>query len=156
MNTPETKDPSEGVEPLGPEASAFTERELEGERVAAQLDGDPVDPYGRALLYLWTDAPKGPALFNERLVRSGFAQVEYYFDPNDRYLDRVEAAQREARASGRGIWGLSRPEQCELADRGNGIGEGTPGCGGEPGREGASEREPSPGAPPPPAGGDYD
>jgi micrococcal nuclease len=38
VDTPESRDPSEGVEPLGLEASAFTERELEGERVAVQLD----------------------------------------------------------------------------------------------------------------------
>ena len=33
MDTPETKDPSEGVEPLGPEASAFATEELTGQSV---------------------------------------------------------------------------------------------------------------------------
>jgi micrococcal nuclease len=28
-----------------------------------------------------------------------------------------------------GLWGLSCSQQCELANKGNGIGEGSPGCG---------------------------
>ncbi len=156
MDTPETRDPSEGVEPLGPDASAFTERELEGERGAAQLDEDPLDPYDRVLLHLWTNGPNGSALFNERLVSSGLAQAAY-FEPNDRYLHRVEAAQRKARAAGRGIWGLDLRQQCARADRGNGIGEGSPGCGGPPEGDGSPGRESGSGAPPPPpARGDYD
>lgn len=155
VDTPETRDPSEGIEPLGPEASAFTERALEDERAAAQLDEETVDPYDRVLLYLWTDGPSGPELFNERLVRSGLAQVAY-FEPNGRHLDRMHAAQRRARAAGQGIWGLDPQQQCELADRGNGIGEGSPGCGGAPPGAGLPERESGSGAPQPPAGGDYD
>lgn len=155
VDTPETKDPSEGVEPLGPRASAFTERALKDKRAAAQLDEDPVDPYDRVLLYLWTDGPDGPRLFNERLVSSGLAQVAY-FAPNDRYLDRVRDAQRRARAAGRGIWGLDLRQQCELADRGNRIGQGSPGCGGGSTDAGAPEQQPDAGAPSPPADGDYD
>jgi endonuclease YncB( thermonuclease family) len=33
VDTPETVDPSEGVEPYGPQASSFTKAQLEGERV---------------------------------------------------------------------------------------------------------------------------
>jgi len=40
----------------------------------------------------------------------------------------VEEAQQEASASGLGIWGLSFEEQCQLANHGNGIGEGSAGC----------------------------
>ena len=65
-------------------------------------------------------------MFNEALVREGYAQVAT-FPPNTRYLDRFEKAQEEAREAGRGIWGLPEGEACGLRDRDNGIGGG---CGG--------------------------
>ena len=36
--------------------------------------------------------------------------------------------QRQARAEDAGLWGLSRSQQCQLANRGNGIGEGSAEC----------------------------
>ena len=68
-------------------------------------------------------------MFNEALVEEGLAQA-YPYEPNTRYEGRFAAAQREARAAGLGIWDLTLAKQCQLADRGNGIGEGTPGCSG--------------------------
>jgi hypothetical protein len=60
----------------------------------------------------------------------GLAQA-YPYEPNTtRYEGRFAAAQEQARAAGIGIWGLSLNQQCLLADRGNNIGEGTPGCSG--------------------------
>jgi micrococcal nuclease len=38
VDTPETVDPGEPVEPYGPEASAFTKAQLEGERVTLIFD----------------------------------------------------------------------------------------------------------------------
>ena len=66
-------------------------------------------------------------MFNEVLVDEGYAQA-YPYEPNTKYEDRFAVAQEEARAAGVGIWGLPLAQQCRLADRGNGIGEGTPGC----------------------------
>jgi micrococcal nuclease len=43
VDTPETVDPTETVEPYGPEASAFTERQLEGERVTLIFDQQKED-----------------------------------------------------------------------------------------------------------------
>ena len=60
-------------------------------------------------------------MFNETLVEKGYAQVAT-FPPNVRHVGRFRKAQREARESGRGIWGLSRGQRCQLTDRGNGIG----------------------------------
>ena len=84
----------------GKEASAFTKRKLEGERVRVTYDIDRVDPYERALIYVWR---KG-RLFNAVLVKRGFARVSIY-DPNDRYEGRLRRLQRGARAAGRGLWG---------------------------------------------------
>ena len=154
IDTPETVDPGEPVQPLGPEASQFTTRELEGQEVALEFDQERTDSFGRPLAYVWTS---GSELFNETLVREGLAQVAT-FEPNVRYEDRFLAAQEEARAECLGIWGLSAEEQSQLADRGNDLGEGPAACSGgsttpEPDPEPEVEPEPTPEVPGEPGAG---
>jgi endonuclease YncB( thermonuclease family) len=129
VDTPETVDPNEPVEPYGPEASAFTNQQLEGERVTLIFDQERTDQYGRVLAYVQISGRS--ETFNETLLKQGYAQL-YVVPPNDRYEARFSQAQDQARQAQRGIWGLSKEQQCELADRGNGIGEGSPGCQGQP------------------------
>jgi micrococcal nuclease len=124
VDTPETVDPGEDVEPYGPESSNYATSVLEGEEVELEFDEERTDQYGRLLAYVY---PAGDEMFNGDLVEGGYAQV-YTVEPNARYEERFRALQEEARDAEIGIWGLSEDEQCELADRGNGIGEGTPGC----------------------------
>ena len=116
-------DTPEEVEPYGPEASNFATSELEGERVGLEFGQEKVDDYDRLLAYVYIDGQ----MFNEELVEQGYAQA-YPYEPNTKYANTFEEAQQEARASGLGIWGLSPEKQCQLANHGNGIGEGTPGC----------------------------
>ena len=123
VDTPETVDPSEEVEPYGPEASAFATEELAGEKVELEFDEEKIDQYDRLLAYVYA----GGSMFNEDLLEEGYAQA-YPYPPNTKYEGRFADAQADAMAAGIGIWGLSFSEQCQLADRGNGIGEGTPGC----------------------------
>src|SRR5918993_2465401 len=52
VDTPETVDPNEPVQPYGPQASAFTKRQLEGKRVTLVFDRDRTDQYDRALAYV--------------------------------------------------------------------------------------------------------
>ncbi len=117
MDTPETYG---GTEPYGQKASAFTTQRLEGRQVALEFDVERIDPYGRVLAYVYL--PEG-TMFNEVLLREGYAQVAT-FPPNVKYTERFLDAQREARAEGAGLWGLSDNKLCQLADRGNGIGGG--------------------------------
>jgi micrococcal nuclease len=123
IDTPETKDPTEGVEPLGPEASAFATDELSGRSVDLEFDVEREDQYGRLLAYVYV----GGEMFNEVLLEEGYAQT-YPYPPNTKYEDRFVEAQEEARADGLGIWSLSLEQQCQLANHGNGIGEGSAGC----------------------------
>jgi hypothetical protein len=95
-----------GQEPGGPEASTFTTEQLEGEQVALEFDEETVDRFGRALAYVWLP---GGELFNETLVRQGYAEVAT-FEPNVKYEARFEAAEEEARAEGLGIWGSGSEE----------------------------------------------
>jgi len=139
IDTPETVDPSEEVEPYGPQASAFATRELTGRRVRLEFDQERIDQYDRLLAYIYA----GGSMFNEELVRKGYAQA-YPYPPNTTYEAKFAAAQRMARTSGLGIWGLTKAQKCKLADRGNGIGEGTPGCTGSSQRQPGSN--PAPGA----------
>jgi micrococcal nuclease len=128
VDTPETYG---GTEPYGGKASAFTTQQLEGRQVALEFDVERIDPYNRELAYVWLQDGK---MFNEVLVREGYAQVAT-FPPNVKYTDRFLDAQREARAEGAGLWGLPDNKLCQLANRGNGIGEGTPGCSGPASQE---------------------
>lgn len=124
IDTPETVDPSEEVEPYGPEASTFATEELTGQSVGLEFGVERTDQYDRLLAYVYV----GEEMFNEILVEEGYAQA-YPYEPDTEYEDRFAAAQEGARAAGIGIWGLSLDEQCLLANHGNGIGEGSPGCG---------------------------
>ena len=147
VDTPETYG---GVEPYGRQASAFTENVLAGQRVALEFDVETVDQYGRLLAYVYL--PDG-SMFNETLVRQGYAQVAT-FPPNVRYTDRFLAAQEQARLEGAGLWGLPPGQLCQLADRGNGIGGGCATAAPQP----APQQAPAPaseGIPPLPADGDY-
>jgi len=100
IDTPETVDPSQPVGCYGKAASHFTTARLTGERVRLTFDVEHKDQYERTLAYMWI----GGRLFNEVLVRQGFASVSTY-PPNVKYVDRFLAAQRVAQKQERGLWG---------------------------------------------------
>ena len=79
---------------------------------AVRLESDvaPTDRYGRRLAYVWV----GPTLVNEAMLRDGWA-VLYTVPPNIKYAERLERAQKEARASGAGLWG-GRGFDCRPSD----------------------------------------
>jgi endonuclease YncB( thermonuclease family) len=99
VDTPEV---FRGEEPCGPEASNFTTERLEGQDVTLEFDEDRVDPYDRALAYVWEPDLDGE-LFNETLVREGLARVST-FEPNVKYEDRFLAAERQAMDEDLGVW----------------------------------------------------
>jgi endonuclease YncB( thermonuclease family) len=100
VNTPEVF----GIESqrCGPEASAFTREALGGQDVTLEFDVGRLDPYGRALAYVWVPDLDGE-LFNETLLRRGLARV-LSVEPNVKYEDRFLAAEKEAKAKGIGVW----------------------------------------------------
>ena len=70
-----------------------------GSRVTVEPDVVARDQYERALGYLWSDG----ALINWRMLRNGFALLATY-QPNVQYVVWLEAAEREARREGLGLW----------------------------------------------------
>jgi micrococcal nuclease len=102
IDTPESVAPDRPVECFGPEASAgLAEVVPPGSRVRVLPDEELTDPYDRLLLYLWTDDGE---FVNLAMVRSGLAEAVLY-EPNDRYIERMRRAERQAQAEARGMWG---------------------------------------------------
>lgn len=112
-------------EPLAQQAATFTERRLEGERVTLTLARERVDPYGRLLGNVSLQGQQ--RLHAELMLESGYGQTLFY-EPNTANEALFSSIQESARQSQAGIWGLSVEERCELANHGNGLGEGSAEC----------------------------
>ena len=102
MDTPETKHPSKGKEPFGPEATEANRKLVEDQVVLLVKDVSETDRYGRLLRYIFL--PDG-TFVNLRLVEDGYARVSTY-PPDVRFTDIFLEAEQEAREGDRGLWGL--------------------------------------------------
>lgn len=71
-----------------------------GTVLRVEYDLDPRDQYGRDLVYLYLEDGR---MVNEEMVRLGYAVVVTY-PPNVRHVDRIRAAQEDARRAKRGLW----------------------------------------------------
>jgi micrococcal nuclease len=100
VNTPETHHPTKGVECYGPEAAAFTDRELTGRRVGLELDVEHRDTYGRLLAYVIVDGRR----FNDVLLERGYARL-LVIPPNGVHGHTMLAEELAARRAHRGLWG---------------------------------------------------
>lgn len=108
IDTPETKDPDEEVQCLGPEASEFlTNRLPEGTEIELEYDEERTDRYGRTLAGVYESSE----LINAEIAAEGLG-VPVLFEPNDRFLPEVEDAAQEARSEGRGLF--SAEIECSL------------------------------------------
>lgn len=103
IDTPETKHPRLGVQPFGPEASAFTKKYAsEGKKIQLELDVSEREKYGRLLAYVWVDGQ----MINRLLVEQGLARVAYVYAPNTKYVDYLREFQTKAQANKKGIWSV--------------------------------------------------
>jgi len=100
VDTPETVHPEKPVEFFGPEASEFTKRQLDGEKVRLEFEpSNQYDYYGRLLAYvLLLDG----TYFNAELIKQGYARV-IAPSPFHRY-EEFRSYEREARVKGLGLW----------------------------------------------------
>ena len=106
IDTPETVKADHPVEPWGMEAKEFARDFVAGGVVQLQFDEQRRDQYGRFLAYVYV----GDWMLNEELVRAGLAEAKFYRGDAARYGDVLDAAEREARQAGRGIWSGQPPE----------------------------------------------
>lgn len=104
VNTPEVHGK---VQPYGKEASAFTKRQLLGQKILLFPDVSDTDRYGRLLRYVFVAGQD--VMYNERLVGEGYAQV-MTIPPNVAYAELFLQKQREAREQKQGLWGETSSE----------------------------------------------
>lgn len=98
VNTPEIGD---NAECYGDEATALLRSLLHvGTHVWVVHDLEPLDQYGRSLLFVYTDDGTN---VNLALLEAGAAEVEMY-EPNLLLDDEIYAAEDSARATGAGMW----------------------------------------------------
>lgn len=100
VDTPETKHPDRPVEPLGPEATEFTRRFVEGRDIRLEFDRERRDAYHRILAYVYVN----DRLLNEELVRAGYSEAEVAFPLKGSMKRRLLEAEEEARRHDRGLW----------------------------------------------------
>ena len=108
VDTPETGDC------YGASASKANSDLVLNKEVILETDVQILDKYGRKLAYVWREN----ILVNEELVKQGVARVSTY-PPNVKYVERFQAAEREAREGQFGLWA---PDACikrEIRTEGN-------------------------------------
>jgi micrococcal nuclease len=87
---------------FGSQASQFAAAQLPvGSTVYLLADRGDLDRYGRYLRYLWKADGE---FFNDMAVRQGYAKA-VMIAPNDRFISQIRAAEAEAKAANRGLWG---------------------------------------------------
>jgi micrococcal nuclease len=100
IDTPESVDPDEPVQCMGPEATQYLEGWLlAGTAVRLEFDAERTDGYGRELAGVFV----GDQLVNAEIAREGLA-VPMAVGDNVRFLGAVRTAHEEARRSGRGLY----------------------------------------------------
>ncbi|WP_097060365.1 thermonuclease family protein [Salinibacterium xinjiangense] len=100
INTPEIGD---NLECYGDEATSLLRQLLpKGTNVRVLPDVEPLDKYGRSLLFIYLDDSTN---VNLEMLRQGAAEVEMY-RPNLLFQAEIEAAEQAAIDSGVGMWGV--------------------------------------------------
>ncbi|WP_354149530.1 thermonuclease family protein [Arthrobacter sp. 754] len=101
IDTPETKDPNQPVECLGPQATEFLEDLLpKGTQVRLEFDVERHDKYGRTLAGVF--APDG-SLVNAEIAREGLG-IPMQVGQNRKFLPPVQAAYEEAATAKTGLY----------------------------------------------------
>jgi micrococcal nuclease len=105
VDAPETGHGDRAPEPFGAEATILARRMLAGRSVTLEYDGGPrLDRYGRTLAFVRLEDGR---LFNEEIIRAGYARVYERF--SFRHKEAFRAAEREAQRAARGMWAGTSP-----------------------------------------------
>jgi micrococcal nuclease len=105
VNTPEIDHGlAEDHDCFGAEARSHNTNLVLGQTVELEFDREPYDRYGRTLAYVWLPVGGSFRLLSEELLAKGYGRL-MIIAPNDRYRERLEAAQTLARTNFAGLWG---------------------------------------------------
>lgn len=102
IDAPEAQHDRRTAKCFADEATARNRELVEGNTVRLEQDVSNTDRYGRLLRYVYV----GDTFVNETLVREGYARARAY-PPDTEYQAVLRAAETEARAARRGLWGTA-------------------------------------------------
>ncbi len=104
IDSPETHRPGTPVQCGGPEATKFAKGMLFGQTVTVVADPSQADRdrYGRLLRYIRLADGRD---YSVEAARAGMARNYVYHDRPVREQDEIAAAEAQARAARRGLWG---------------------------------------------------
>ena len=104
VDTPESKDPGSCVQPFAEDATNRNKQLVNSGKLTLEFDnGDKKDRYGRLLAYVFVDGNS----VQETLLKEGYAQVAYIYEPEYKYLNSYESAENVAESQGLNIWSKS-------------------------------------------------
>ena len=106
LDAPEMADAEEGTpaECGADEARSANAALVDGREVVLERDASDRDRFGRLLRHVWVRSTDGWLLVGEHLVSTGAVEAGSY--PPDTARDaQLDAAERQAREGGLGIWG---------------------------------------------------
>ncbi len=101
IDSPETGHSDEQVRLLAQLSKRFAFYYLYKKQVTVMYDWEREDKYGRLLAYIWTEEN---GLFNEFIIKEGFASVYLRFPYREEYRKRFAQAENFARLSNKGLW----------------------------------------------------
>lgn len=114
VDTPESVAPNRPVQCYGAEASTYLATLVpEGTEVRLERDTVARDRYDRLLAYVYR--ADDDLLVNLAMVEQGYADAVTYGD-NEALYSRLAAAEADARAGGRGLWGVCGGPDVDLAE----------------------------------------
>jgi micrococcal nuclease len=120
VDAPEMDDPREEVAWRAFLSRRFAFHHLYGRDVRLTYDFAPLDEYGRVLAYVWS--PEGE-LFNESIIRQGFASAFLKYPFREDFQKRFRAAASVARKENRGFWRTEDPEEIPVSEARAHLGE---------------------------------
>ena len=113
VDSPELDESREDVLFWARMAQRFAFHHLYRKKVSLSFDWEPRDKYGRLLAYIRT---AGGILFNESIIRQGFAAALLAFPFEEKYRVLFQRAEKEARQEGRGMWRKGEPPVVPAAE----------------------------------------
>lgn len=107
VDTPELNDSRENIALWAHLAKRFSFYYLYRKKIHLTYDQTRLDQHGRTLAYVWIDKE---GLFNEFIIREGFAFAFLAFPFQSDLQKRFKEAQQEARQRRKGFWKEGEPE----------------------------------------------
>ena len=120
VDAPEMDDPREDVAFRAFLSKRFTSHHLYGRNIRLTYDFSPLDEYGRVLAYVWPEKEK---LFNDFIIRQGFAAAFLKYPFRKDYQESFRAAEAEARKENRGFWRRDAPAVISVSEVRSHLGE---------------------------------